>query len=582
MDDIYLLHVLGSSTAVVPIPGDGQLLVGSGETAGLRIVAEGVAPLHARIVAEEATLAVEELPGGHGTSVNEHPLVGRRELASGDVIAIGGSTLVVQMRAPAASGRRVLAAGELRARLEEEIERSLRYDRSLSVIVLETEERPGGVPGDAASSAASVLRRVDLVGQGAGGEIEILLPETASAAAAAPVGRLLEVLGGRGLRAGIAVFPDDGISAAALLEGARAACQRAAPGDVASPRTAPEYQIGEQRLVAVDAKMTRLLALLRRLAPSHLPVLVTGETGVGKEAVVTRALHAWSPRARAPMVAINCAAIPDGLLESELFGHAAGAFTGAAADKVGLLESASGGTVLLDEIGECTARAQAELLRVLETGKVRRLGALAERPIDVRVVAATNRDLQAEVEAGRFRQDLYYRLCAASIVVPPLRDRPLDVAPLARAFLEECCRRRERPRPTLSSSALRRLGLHTWPGNVRELRHAIEFAAEVSDDEVIEAEHLPDSVGELAPWLRRQATRDFAPREAAPSLPPVPLYQEIRELEERRIREALAACDGVRVRAAERLGLPLRTLVTKIKEYGLQSVARERRVARRG
>jgi DNA-binding NtrC family response regulator len=211
---------------------------------------------------------------------------------------------------------------------------------------------------------------------------------------------------------------------------------------------------------------------------------------------------------------------------------------------------------------------------VLETRRVRRLGALVERPIDVRLIAATNRDLAAEVEAGRFRRDLYYRLAAATVVVPPLRERPLDLPILARTFLAEVCWQRGLPEGALSPGALRRLQLHAWPGNVRELKNAIQFAAEISDGDLIEARHLPESVGaEVAPWMLRELA-------GAEEGQRIPLYQEVRELEARRIREALVACEGVRVRTAERLGIPLRTLVTKIKEYGLQSYRRAERSAR--
>jgi DNA-binding NtrC family response regulator len=242
-------------------------------------------------------------------------------------------------------------------------------------------------------------------------------------------------------------------------------------------------------IIGVSAAVRALLAALDRLAASVAPVLITGESGTGKE-LVARALHYSGIRASAPFVPINCAAIPEPLFEAELFGYQRGAFTGAVASRPGAFEAADGGTLFLDEIGEMHVPLQAKLLRVLETGEVPRLGSNERRRSNVRVVAATNRNLQAEVRAGRFREDLFYRVSVYPVAIPPLRDRPEDIPPLVAHHLEEIARRERRPVPRLTHAALERLLAHRWPGNVRELINALERAILLAEQDVIDLEHV--------------------------------------------------------------------------------------------
>src|SRR5213594_4389910 len=239
-------------------------------------------------------------------------------------------------------------------------------------------------------------------------------------------------------------------------------------------------------VVAESAAMRAALDLVARVAGHKSTVLITGESGTGKE-VVARAIHRASPRAGGPFVAINCAAIPESLLESELFGHARGAFTGATTESMGLFEAADGGTLLLDEIGELPLGLQAKLLRVLQDGEIRRVGDQRNRRVDVRLLAATARDLAAEAKAGQFREDLFYRLNVVAIHLPPLRERPEDIAPLARLFAAQLSRRLGRP-VELSAAAVTWAERQPWRGNVRELEHAIERAAVLSDKHVLDAQ----------------------------------------------------------------------------------------------
>jgi DNA-binding NtrC family response regulator len=458
----------------------------------------------------------------------------------------------------------VRGLAETLCRLDEETQRALRYERTLAVVVLGLGAVPSADHARVAAALGGSLRGCDVAGWDGGAEALVLLPETAEAARV-PAARILDALAPLlpTRRAGFARFPEDGTDAATLLAGAREAVSAARDGEVAGvPEAALRVRVADREALVVDPAMKRLFALVERLAAGDLAVLVHGETGAGKE-IAAGALHAWSPRHAAPLVAINCAALPDSLLESELFGHERGAFSGAVASKPGRLEAAAGGTVLLDEISESSPAAQAKVLRVLDTKRVTRLGSTVERPVDVRLVAATHRSLGAEVTAGRFRQDLLFRLSAATIVVPPLRERPLDVPLLARLFLAEARARVGRAPLAISGRAMRRLATHPWPGNVRELKNAMDYLAVTVDAGAVQVAHLPAPLGASVPAPRNPALEVPAPRVFRH------LYEEIRDLERTRITEALAETRGVRNEAAALLGVPLRTFVTKLKELGI-------------
>jgi DNA-binding NtrC family response regulator len=306
--------------------------------------------------------------------------------------------------------------------------------------------------------------------------------------------------------------------------------------------------------IVQDPSMRRLYDLAQRVARGTISVLVVGETGTGKE-VLGEFLHRASPRAAGPLVRVNCAAFADSLVESELFGHERGAFTGAHRERKGLLESAEGGTVMLDEVGELPLPLQAKLLRVLEERAVMRVGSSSAVPIDVRFVAATNRDLEAEIEAGRFRRDLYFRLAGAVLAIPPLRERRDEIVPLARAFAADAAARIGSPPPPLTADALAALTRHPWTGNLRELRNTIERAVLLAGTDAITPEHLA-----LAPASASTA----APADAPPA---APLADELANVERQRIVDALAACQGNQTRAAAMLGMPLRTLVKRLTQY---------------
>ncbi len=292
-------------------------------------------------------------------------------------------------------------------------------------------------------------------------------------------------------------------------------------------------------------------------ASENTTVLVRGESGVGKE-VVAQAIHAQSARSDAPFLAINCTALPETLLESELFGHEKGAFTDARERKLGLLELADCGTVLLDEIGDLPPGAQAKLLRFLETRTFKRVGGVRDTSVDVRVIASTNKDLEAAVRDGSFRRDLFYRLNVVPIVIPPLRDRADDVEPLAAYFLEQMTTSIRRPARTLSKDALGMLARYAWPGNVRELRNVIERATILEESSEILPEHLPDEL--------RLGSRalDLEPGYTLPAG-----GIDLEQLERDLIKQALDQASGNKTRAASLLGMTRDTLRYRLEKYEL-------------
>ncbi|HZU97868.1 MAG TPA: sigma-54-dependent Fis family transcriptional regulator [Planctomycetota bacterium] len=343
-------------------------------------------------------------------------------------------------------------------------------------------------------------------------------------------------------------------TATALRErSAKEARPRAAPRAAPVVLAHPYEEIGTQ-----DEGFRRVLAVVDRVVASDASVLVRGESGTGKE-LVARAIHRHGRRASGPFVVLDCAAIPGTLVAAELFGHEAGAFTGAHEARAGLFERAHGGTIFLDEAGEMSPELQGALLRVLEEGKVRRVGGTRARAVDVRIVAATHRDLRALVEKGAFRHDLFFRLAVVEVRLPPLRDRRGDVALLAGRFLEGIGRRAGRPAPTIEPAALARLEEHGWPGNVRELANLLEAVALESPD-VISLAAVDEALAR-APLLTPEPTR---PAAGAPD------GETLEDLERRAILERLERFGWNQVRAAESLGIDRRTLYRKIRRYGVR------------
>ena len=326
---------------------------------------------------------------------------------------------------------------------------------------------------------------------------------------------------------------------------------------------------GAPQIVGEDPGLKQVSVALHRAAATDASVLLEGESGTGKE-LFARALHALSPRADAPFVAINCAAIPETLLETELFGHEKGAFTGAAMRKPGKFELAHRGTLFLDEIGDLPLSLQPKILRALEEKRFERVGGTSPLQVDVRVVAATNRNLRAAVAARQYREDLYFRLSVFPITIPPLRERPADIPMLAKHFIERFCRDQNKKPLNLAPSAVQELVAYAWPGNVRELQNCIERAVILTEGDTIHARHLslsfrlsPQAAAtdeDAGPWAQVDLSGTLA--EAT--------RRALGEVERRKIEQALKEVGGNRGKAAEALQINHKTLVAKLKEYALE------------
>jgi GGDEF domain-containing protein len=486
-DGILHLIVMGADHfSMHPLPEAGVVNIGGDDREEVRLDDPDVARHHARLTihlgASGAQLEIEDLGRPGGPRVRGEALApgARAAVLPGEAISIGWATVMIQRRRPVVRLRRLPTHVYFEERLEEECQRAGAIGAAFAVARLHVSaDAPSGTAGE---SVATLLRPGDVLALYGPDEYELLLLEPDRERALGLVARMVAGLSRRQIRArsGVAFYPADGRSADGLIA---KACERV------QERVTPLAPPAAQK-IACGPEMRKVHFLAERAAASNISVLILGETGVGKE-VMAEAIHALSARAGRPLVRINCAALSASLIETELFGHERAAFTGASEAKPGLFETADGGTVLLDEIGEFPQVLQSKLLRVIETHQVFRVGAIKPRTIDVRFLAATNRILEDEVARGAFRQDLYYRLNGISLVIPPLRARVDEIAPLARSFLESAARRDGRPVPSLTAEAVALLEAYAWPGNIRELRNDMERALLIAPGREITAADLP-------------------------------------------------------------------------------------------
>jgi two-component system, NtrC family, response regulator AtoC len=522
----YLVVREGARAQVIHLDDGADVLVGRSDEATVHVDDAKASREHARFTRRADVLTLEDLGSRNGTHLNGTRLLGAlRPLRSGDVVRIGAVEILVAETAGIATP----SAG---MRAEAELARLLVAGGAGLVRLSATAAELAALAG--------ALEDATLVEQQADGDCACLF-ETAQAAeetAAAIRARAPDA----GVVMGVAGAPRDGVTFDVLWD---AASDAPATPRERTPAAPPGVVVG-------DPQMARVFELVRKVAATPTTVLVLGDTGVGKE-IVAEQIHQQSPRAHGPFMRLNCGSLPETLLESELYGHERGAFTGADKRKLGYLEAASGGTLFLDEIGELALPMQTRLLRVLENGRFMRVGGREEVAVDLRVVAATNRDLEAEANAGRFRQDLYFRLSAFVIRIPRLAERPGEIELFAELFARQYAKRLGAATPVLAPDARELLRRHAWPGNVRELRNAIEYAVVLADTGVLRAEHLPEG-------LRAAATT--GPRAGGP------VRAQLAEVEERAIREALDAESGNQTRAARRLGLSRRALIYKLDKYG--------------
>jgi two-component system response regulator HydG len=343
--------------------------------------------------------------------------------------------------------------------------------------------------------------------------------------------------------------------------------KRVSPGTTGELTPPIPVYTSDIALVGVSSAFVEVMKMVGRVTATNLPVLITGESGTGKE-IVARAIHLRSPRSAKPFVAVNCGAIPSELIESELFGHVRGAFTGAERDRKGLWEEADGGTVFLDEITETSPGFQVKLLRALQEGEIRRVGSNQTRRVDVRVIAATNRDAHQEMREGRFRQDLLYRLNAVTLHLPPLRERSEDILPLARYFAERAALSQSTQCISFSRDAVRLLENYDWPGNIRELENAVVRAVALCD-QAVQPEDLPERVRDFAHARAEEATDQITQARPAAWPEAVEDALSLAEVEARHILRVLAHTGGNKQAAARVLGIDRTTLQRKLERYNL-------------
>ncbi len=579
-DSINLLvMVSGGVQEFNLLPGASPFSVGRSAAVDIHIDATSVSRRHANIVAADDGVFIQDLGSTNGTHVNG-TLLGSDlvPINIGDAIRFGD--VVAQLRGMRASrvlSPRVVEGTKFDERVAEEAERCVHYDRCLAVISAEVNPRTDSAVNSARSALFASLRSLDLVSARTPGRFDVLLAECTKEEASDIAQRFQDALRTRKLRGkiGVAAYPSDVASGDSVLLAAQLAMHSLGDSGIEIAREGGRtMRIGGHDVIVAEPSMLRLFGLIERVAVGALPVLVAGETGSGKE-IVAEAIHAFGPRSARPMVKLNCAAVPEQLLESELFGHERGAFSGADNAKPGLFEMADGSTMLLDEIGEMNAMLQAKLLRVLEDKRVRRVGATQERHVDSRIVAATHRDLRAAVEEGSFRQDLYYRLSAMVLRIPPLRERRREIPLLAERFAAEIAQQAGARPVTISSAAMSALQNYDWPGNIRELRNVVGAAVVTCSGDEIAAESLPSELGgssfevysETPPIERTTETQALG----------LTLEEELRTVERRRISEALTQCEGNQTQAAKLLGMPRRTLVRKLSALDIATKSGRRR-----
>lgn len=556
---LLLYHREG--TKAVPFPRASEVVVGRTWPSDAVVDDASLSRKHARFFWTDEGAEVEDLGSTNGTWVNG-ARVARARVGVGDVVRLGEVTVALHV-VPARAVTGIDGHDRFGFLLEEEVRRSRAFARPMALLMVRSVDESHAHVSQWTPSLAHSLRPVDHMGLYAPDTVTVLLPETSR-------GKAMEVAqsflaGESSLRVGVTVFPEDGASAEELVTAVRRALARCTESakicgveEEAQPTTG-------RSLSVYGARIRDVVTDLERVADSALPVLVFGETGTGKE-LAARAIHEASPRRGQPMRSINCAAIPATLVEGILFGHEKGAFTSAERTTKGIFEQAHKSTVLLDEIGELPPAAQAALLRVLETKRVTRIGGDREIEVDVRVVAATHRDLDAMAESGQFRRDLLYRLNAVTLTLPPLRERLEDLEPLTRELIAEANKANRRNVSAVDPEVWTLLRRYGWPGNVRELRNVIERAVVIARGDVLVASDLPERVraasgltGSVAP-LALDPSVEFKER----------VRQQTAKYETDLIVEALRQSGGSQTEAAKLLQIPVRTLAHKMQTLGIK------------
>jgi len=574
-----LVYHRGGTELVELGPGARQI-IGRASPSDVQIDDDSLSRQHACFtLLEDGGVHVEDLGSLNGTWV-QGERVTEGVARVGDEVMLGRVIITIGEHAPEASLLPGLMVYErLRSHLEDEVVRARFFGRSAAILMVRASGRENVHVSRWLSRVQAELRPIDKVCLYSLEAVAVLLPEATLGLACDIAQRISEPKDGSPtLLVGVAASPETATSAEKLVEACRAAMQRAAPGRSVhvmpgGPWTwgGPSGQGPLLELPVVEsAAMRQVFMTVTRLARSSIPVLLQGETGTGKE-VIARALHEQSPRRARPMICVNCGAIPQQLVESTLFGYERGAFTGAAQQQKGIFEAAEGGTVFLDEVGELPLPAQAALLRVLETRRVTRVGSTKEIDVDVRLIAATHRDLEAMSAAGTFRLDLLFRMNTMTLDIPPLRDRVEEIEPFAIRFLQLANQANERNIKGIQPDALALLKRYPWSGNVRELRNAIERAVVIAEGDSIGVQDLPERV--RASGRVHQAAKEIT---VAPDVVPANdaggLRARMQGYEAQVIVSALREAQWNQTEAARKLEMPLRTLVHRMKVLGIKKL----------
>ena len=568
---VSLLLFYGQGAQIVSLAEGQRTLIGRSSPADVVIPDRSLSRRHAALEVVDGRVWVEDAGSTNGIYL-DGKRVQRAVVEPWMDLLIGPVSASVQRLGPTEARRLgFFDHDHFQLELDAESVRARRFGRELALVLVHGEGLGGGRVGRWFHRIQRGLRPFDRVALYSPDTVEILLPEMGQEQAEAAARTILDFVGEA--TAAFAVLPVHASSSQELLDVARRALRRAtrrhplqiAPAAAVDRRTRPTDEDGDGPVVC-DPAMIEVLDTAGRLASSAIPVLLIGETGSGKE-VVAQAIHGGGKRRDEPLICVNCGAIPHQLVESTLFGHERGAFTGANQRSRGVFESAQGGTVLLDEVGELPPPAQAALLRVLETKRFSRVGSSKEVEVDVRLLAATHRDLEQMASEGDFRRDLLYRLNAMTLGIPPLRQRPGDIEPLARHFLAQANRDNDRKIRDIGPTARDLLRAYSWPGNVRELRNAIERAVVIASLDVIGPGDLPETIRAQMPALQAAPPTAAAPEPEGP----IDLRDELARVEADMIRRALREADGNRSKAAAALGLPVRTLTYKLHSLGIDT-----------
>ena len=568
-----LVLTTASSSQLIELDDTTELTIGRGAPADLRLADPSLSRRHARLSRDGEAVRVVDLGSRNGTWVGGHRIE-EAVVRAGDTIVLGQCTIAVQLASPPEAARFGLASpGCVLNDLTQELARSRSFARPLSLLLVRPLTPRRGSSQELFTRCLRALRTTDRAGLYDRDAVLAVLPETTLEDAQRVAERIVNgdcadayavrlTCGVASARERSATFSAAHLVSAAWEAARTATLSRPIAIAGAEPSAAASSGSTSGDMVRCNPAMIDLRRQVERLAPRGITVLLHGETGTGKELFASE-IHSRSGR-RGPLRVVNCAAIPEQLTESVFFGHVRGAFTGAHRDQSGVFVQAHGGTLFLDEIGELSSTAQSTLLRVLETRRVCPIGGTQERDVDVRIVAATHRDLAAMAEQGSFRLDLYHRLASVTLTIPPLRERRDEIEPLVERFLDSACASGA-VKPTVHPDALACLLAYHWPGNVRELRNVVERALALYDDNCIRVSDLPLH---LMSCDRSSALPMPAPSTQAPGSSQFEAAHDLREAVRQHewalIQAALEQSQGNQRRAAALLGLPLRTLERKL------------------